>query len=175
MSHREFTIVAPDTRMTVLVPALSLVAALVAVAFAARTQPLLWAVMPPVALVVGFAAWGTTHNRISIDGRTLRVVAGLHRHRVDIEALDLDAARVLDLRREPALRPIIKAFGTSMPGYQAGHFRLRNRSRAFLLVTDRAKTLLLPERTGRTLLLTPERPQALLEALRAVAERGTRR
>ena len=62
-----------------------------------------------------------------------------------------------------------------MPGYQAGHFRLRDRSRAFLLVTDRAKALLLPERGGRTLLLSAERPQTLLEALRAVAERGTRR
>lgn len=175
MSNREFVLVSPDTRMTVLLPALGLIAAFVAVAFAARTQPLLWATMPPVAIVVGLAAWGTTHNRIAIEGRTLRVVAGLHRHRVDIDALDLDAARIVDLRREPTLRPIIKSFGTSMPGYQAGYFRLRDRSRAFLLVTDRAKTLLLPERSGRMLLLSPERPQALLEALRAVAERGTRR
>jgi len=175
MSQRDFAVVAPDSRMTVLLPALSLVAAVIGVAFAARTQPLLWAVMPPIALVVGFAAWGTTHNRIAIEGRTLRVVAGLYRHAVAVDALDLDAARIVDLRNEPALRPIIKAFGTSMPGYQAGHFRLRNRSRAFLLVTDRAKTLLLPERSGRTLLLSPERPQALLDALRAMAERDTRR
>ena len=52
---------------------------------------------------------------------------------------------------------------------------LRDRGKAFLLVTQRTKVLVLPERSGRRLLLSLERPQALLDALRAVTERPGRR
>ena len=58
--------------------------------------------------------------------------------------------------------------GTSMPGYRAGHFRLRDRRRAFVLVTRREKLLALPERNGRMLLLSLKQPQALLDALGAI-------
>ena len=75
----------------------------------------------------------------------------------------------------PTLRPLLNTFGTAMPGYSAGHFRLRDRSRGFLLLTDRRKVLALPERGGRTLLLSLERPQALLDALQAVAAPASRR
>jgi uncharacterized membrane protein len=175
MSQREFAVVAPDLRLILLLPAIGVIGAVVAVAIAGRTKPVLWGAIPVVAVAVGVAAWSALRNRIAIEDGTLRISAGLHRHRIAVDALDLAAARIVDLRQQPTLRPWLKTFGTSMPGYQAGHFRLRDRSRAFLLVTDRTKTLVLPERTGRTLLLTPECPQALLEALRAVAERGTRR
>lgn len=175
MSDREFAVVAPDLRLILLLPAIGMVAAVVAIAFAGRAAPALWATIPVAAIAIGLPAWAMTRNRIAIEDRTLRIRAGLHRHRIDVDALDLDAARIVDLRREPTLRPRLKTFGTAMPGYRAGHFRLRDRSRAFLLVTDPGKTLALRERGGRLLLLSPERPQALLEALRAVAERGTRR
>lgn len=180
MSHREFTVVAPDLRVILLLPVIGLVAATVGIAVIVRSQPapwnpLMWSAIPLVALALGFAAWSTLRNRIAIDDGTLRISAGLHRHKVAVDALDLDAARIVDLGQQPALRPWLKTFGSSMPGYQAGHFRLRDRSRAFVLVTDRAKTLVLPERGGRTLLLSAERPQALLEALRAVATRGPQR
>ena len=56
----------------------------------------------------------------------------------------------------------------SLPGYQAGHFRLRAKlGKAFCLVTDTRRVLWLPMRDGKQqLLLSLERPQALLDALR---------
>ena len=43
------------------------------------------------------------------------------------------------------------------------------------MVTDRTKVLALPQRSGRMLLLSLERPQALLDALQAMAEPRARR
>jgi hypothetical protein len=88
------------------------------------------------------------------------------RVRVPAAALDLDAARVIELDRERELRPVFRLFGTSLPGFHAGWFRLRDKARAFLLVTDRHRVLLLPRREAGPLLLSAERPEALLEALR---------
>jgi len=57
----------------------------------------------------------------------------------------------------------------SMPGFHAGHFRLRGDfGKAFCLLTQRDRVLWLPLRDGKQqFLLSLERPQALLDALRA--------
>jgi hypothetical protein len=45
--------------------------------------------------------------------------------------LDLATARVVDLRERSEWKPSIKLFGTRVPGLKMGHFRLRDRSRAW--------------------------------------------
>ena len=175
MSIREFNIVAPDPRGVLLVAGIAIAAACVPLALLAREQPALWAAAIAIAVSLAALFWSTSRNRVALDGATLRIRAGLHRHAVEVAALDVDAARIVDLAGEPALKPMLKTFGTAMPGYQAGHFRLRDRGRAFLLVTARTKVLVLSERSGRRLLLSLERPQALLDALRAAAGRPGRR
>jgi hypothetical protein len=173
--HREFAVVPPDLRLMILLPVLSVVFVLVGLSFAAREEPRIWLVAIPVVLIVGLLNWSIKRRRVMIDGDRLRIAAAMHTATVRVAELDLDAARVIDLAETTALRPRFKTFGASMPGFHAGHFRLRDRSRAFLLLTDRRKVLALPERGGRMLLLSLEKPQALLDALHAVATNGARR
>ena len=54
----------------------------------------------------------------------------------------------------------------SLASSRGGHYLLRDRTRAFLLLT-RGRTLVLPRRDGKRVLLTLEQPQALLDALHA--------
>lgn len=173
--RREFSIVPPDLRLVIPLPAISLLAALAGLGFAARERPQVWLFAIPVALAIVLIAWGVQRRRAVLDGDLLTITAGFNSARVRVAELELAAARIVDLADAPKLRPLLKTFGTAMPGYSAGHFRLRDRSRGFLLLTDRRKVLALPERSGRTLLLSLERPQALLDALRAVAAPGSRR
>ena len=112
---------------------------------------------------------GYVRRSVRLEDGELKISAGMHAHRVAIGAIDLAGARIVDLAEHKALRPIFKSFGTSLPGYYAGHFRLRDRSKAFVLVTDRTRVLVLPERSGRKLLLSLRHPQALLDALSAQA------
>ena len=99
----------------------------------------------------------------------LHVVAGLFSQRVPVDRIDLGRARILNLEERTELRPAIKTFGMSLPGYQAGHFRLRaDLGKAFCLVTDRRRVLWLPQGGGKDqTLLSLEQPQALLDALRS--------
>lgn len=173
--RREFAIPPPDPRLLMIAPALGLVAALVGIGLAAREEPRVWLALIPVVFAIALLNWSVRRRRVILEDDTLRIAGGLNSAAVAVDRLDLDAARVLDLREANALAPSWKTFGTSMPGFRAGHFRLRNRGRAFVLLTDTQRVLALPERGGRTLLLSLERPQALLDALRDVAERGRRR
>jgi hypothetical protein len=134
-----------------------------------HADPVPWWLVPPFAaalIVVGPLVW-LLHRRISIEGGKLVVAAGISVRRVAIADLALDKARILDLDEHVEFRPMLKLFGGGLPGYKTGHYLLRNRKRAFCLLTRHERVLVLPQRDGRFVLLSPEKPQALLDALRA--------
>ena len=110
------------------------------------------------------------HRDIRLEGDKLVVAAAiLFVRKVPVGELALDQARVLDLAEHTGYKPMLQLGGFSFPGFNAGRYLLRNRSRAFCLLTSRRKALLLPRRDGRLLLLSPEKPHDLLDALRAAA------
>lgn len=131
----------------------------------------------PLLLVVavGIPLLALLRRRIRIDGRELCVAATVYTRRTPIDALDLDHARIVDLAERTELKPMLKTNGFNLPFFQAGHYRLRNRAKAFCLLTGRERVLVLPQRDGRFILLSPEKPQVLLDALRRLAEAAPRR
>lgn len=173
--RREFAVPPPDLRWLILMPALGLIAGLVGIAFGAREEPRLWLMTIPMTLLVLLMSLLVRRRRVTLEHDSLRIRGSMHGRTLRVAELDLAAARIIDLAEATALRPLFKTFGTSMPGFHAGHFRLRDRSRAFVLITDRSKVLMLLERGGRRLLLSLEKPRALLDALQAVAGQSPRR
>lgn len=173
--RREFNIVPPDLRLLLPLLVLSLTLGMVGIGFAAREAPSAWYTAIVLVLIGALIVWSVRRRQVVLDGGLLTVNAGFNTLRVRTADLDIAAARVVDLANQPTLKPLLRTFGTAMPGYRAGHFRLRDFSRSFLLVTDSTKVLALPERGGRMLLLSLERPQALLDALGTVAEARARR
>lgn len=121
-----------------------------------------------VAAVATLTFWGLGRRGVELDARQLRVKAAMFNHHVDAGDLDMDRARIVDLDERTELKPILRMFGMALPGFQAGWFLLRDRSRAFCLLTSRRRVLWLPMRTGKSFLLSIERPDALLDALRQV-------
>jgi hypothetical protein len=156
--------------------------ALVALAFLLRHDALLrsnptnpvppWLVMFfGVALAVVGPFILLQYRRIRIvDGRLAIMAAGFFTHRIAPSELDLDKARIVDLNERTELKPALRLFGFGLPGFRAGHYLLRNRSRAFCLLTDFERVLVLPRRDGKkTVLLSPLQPQVLLSHLRELA------
>jgi hypothetical protein len=122
--------------------------------------------------LTGLAIAAAVHGReVVVHGGRLRVRRWpLPRH-FALAALDLAAARVADLQGEPGLRPMVKLFGSRMPGLSSGWFLTRGRKRAYVLSTTGRCYAALPLRDGRLLLLGVEQPEALIEALRDEAGR----
>ena len=130
-----------------------------------------------VALALGLSLLAMKRRSVSLAGRVLDVRAALFRERTPIADIDLERARVVDLAERMDLRPAVKTMGMSLPGFNAGRFRLRGKLvKAFCLITDRSRVLWLPLHNGKDqLLLSVERPQDLLEALRASMDDSARR
>lgn len=132
-----------------------------------------WSLAVIVLMGIGLG-WAFFRRRVELAGNVLDVRSTLYRRRTPVADLLLDQAEVVDLSRDRRYGIRFKTNGYSMPGFYSGHFRLQGGGKGFALVTDRARTLVIPVRGGITLLLSLERPQALLEALRKVAATAPR-
>ena len=144
------------------------VAIVIAAAFGSR-QPMpgsALAALSVVLLLMLAALALLKRRRIALEDGVLVVAATFYTRKTAVTALDLAQARIASLDEHTEFRPGMKTNGYALPGFQAGHFRLRNRAKAFCLLTTQQRVLILPQRDGAFLLLSPERPQALLDALR---------
>ena len=155
---------------------LAIGASVAAMTMASDTPPLAaWLVVPFVLLVGGVLALALRRRALVLDNRELQVRATFYTKKLAVESIDLDKARVVSLEEHTELAPTLKTNGFSLPGFKAGHFRLRNLNKAFCLVTDRTRVLTLPLRDGSLVLVSPARPVDLLARLRELAAPSPRR
>jgi hypothetical protein len=119
--------------------------------------------------VLALLAWFAASSKdvaLVVEPGALVIRGGPYGRRLPLAELDLERARAVDLTRERDLQPRWKTNGASLPGLQQGWFRLRNKSKALLFVTDRTRVLHVPTTRGWDLEVSVEDPGALLAALR---------
>jgi hypothetical protein len=171
-SPQTFEVTPPSSTAALLLVLLVGVLPLTIIGVLAMRQHALTHVLPalvilPIMLVL-MMRW-MKRRSVTLTSATLEVRAAMYKKCVAVAELDLEKARIVNLHERTELRPWLKTNGMSTPGFDAGHFRLREHfGKAFCLLTDRTRVLWLPLRDGKSqLLLSLERPQALLDALRA--------
>jgi hypothetical protein len=137
-----------------------------------RTPHELGFTVPFLAVLTAVLSAMFFRRRIRLQDHQLEVVSTFYRKRVPVQDIVLERARVVDLAEHGSLKPTIKTNGYGLPGFQSGHYRMRDRSKAFCLLTDSSRVLYLPLRDGSGLVISPENPRALLTALQALAAPG---
>jgi hypothetical protein len=171
MSTQEFDIPPPGKFVMVFLLVIGLVSPLLIVAsilLAAREQRMVLMVLPAAIifpLIAGVIGWSILKRKIRLQDKAL-LTGVFGWRRVPVSDLRLDAAAVIDLQQHRDLQPTFKLAGTSMPGYRSGWFWLRDKRRAYVVLTDWRRVLALPKRDGGIILLSLQRPEALLDALR---------
>ncbi len=134
-----------------------------------RSHTELFITLPFLAVLAAALTWAYTRRSIVLHQDTLEVQSTFYRKRVPVSAMRLDEARIVDFAEHGRYKPTIKTNGYGMPGFQSGHYRMADRSKAFCLITDSSRVLHLPLRDGSAVLVSPERPRALLDALKTLA------
>ena len=114
-------------------------------------------------------------HRLTLSADSLEVKTSFYSRLVPLSELKLDEARVIDLDERTEFKPVVKTNGYSVPGFHSGHFRLRNREKAFVAVAGERRALWLPTTRNAGLLLQPQQPDALLNRLRELATNPLRR
>lgn len=147
----------------------------------------LFAGKPPV--TGAFASWGPLlvlplitaaltlayrRRHLHLDRQQLKIASTLYSKQVPISSMRLDRARVVNFDENPDFKPALKTNGFQMPGFRAGHFRMKDGSKGFCLITDNRRVLVLPLRDGSSVLISPQQPRALLDELKQLADTGAR-
>lgn len=107
---------------------------------------------------------------VSPEGLRLRGEL-LYRKWIPAGSLRGQAARVVDLARERDLAPRGRTFGTGLPGYGGGWFRLQGGEKALIYVTTRERVVYIPTTEGYSVLLSVDDPERMVARLREISPR----
>ena len=127
------------------------------------------ALLVSLLLAFGYFAYASRATRFELSASGLAIRRTAYGRKLPWSSLDVERARVVDLRSTPELQPTRRTNGIGLPGYQAGWFRLRERGRGLLFVTDPSRVVEVPTREGYTLLLSVREPEAFVDAIRKAA------
>lgn len=136
----------------------------------AAISPLLFALL----LLFAFFVYSSRATRFELIAEGLAIRRTLYGRTIAWSSLEVEQARIVNLRDSYDLQPTLRTNGLGLPGYQAGWFRLRREGKGLLFVTDPSRVVALPTREGFTLLLSVRDPAGFAEALRRAAARPPR-
>jgi hypothetical protein len=119
----------------------------------------------PTLIGLGLTASGLNTPRLEITDAGLRLSGEFYGRFIPVSELNLEQSRLVDLTHEPNLAPTLRTFGTGLPGYSTGWFRLRNGTKALLYLTNRKQAVYVPTTAGYSVLVSPKDPAGFLARL----------
>jgi hypothetical protein len=115
---------------------------------------------------------GSQSATFELSGAGLRLRGDFYGREIPAAQLRGAGARVVNLQQESGLLPKSRRFGTGMPGYSAGWFRLANGEKALVYLTRRERVVYVPTTNDYSLLLSVDRPDEFVLQLRHVAPKS---
>jgi len=106
---------------------------------------------------------------LSIEQGKLNIRASFYKQQIELKALNLVEAKVVNLTSQVQYKPGWKTNGIGLWFANLGWYKLKNGDKAFVVQTT-SEVLLLPTKKGFKLLLSVDSPQVLLEKLKQVQQ-----
>jgi Bacterial PH domain len=139
------------------------------------TNTVTWIMVAVTALMGGLAllftyfalTMGKASFEVSSEG--LRLRGDLYGRLIPAQSLQVEQAQIVNLNHDASHQLKLRTMGTSVPGHQAGWFRLNNGEKALVYLTDRSRVVYLPTRNGYSVMLSTPQPEAFLAALQRIA------
>ncbi|WP_089941605.1 PH domain-containing protein [Candidatus Entotheonella palauensis] len=119
-----------------------------------------------VLMALVYTAYASQHARVEIKRDRIKLVGDFWGREIPFNQLDISDARILDLSRHSAYAPKRRTFGTGLPGYASGWFRLHSGEKALIYLTTRRHVVYLPTFAGYVLLLSVEKPAEFIATLK---------
>ena len=116
-------------------------------------------------VLFGSMIYSSRYAQFIVSSEGLQLRGDVYGRTIAARDLIVEEAEQVNLRHKGPYSPKWRTFGTGLPGYLAGWFKLRNGEKALLYVTDTSSVVRIPTRNGYQVLLSVEDPHRFLEAL----------
>ncbi len=101
--------------------------------------------------------WVTLGSRsVAVGPQRIEVSGALYSNELPLDAVDRAGVRVVDLDQAPELALSGKSNGLGLPGLKEGWFELANGKRAFVMLTDTSRVVVVPSSREWLLLSVPD-------------------
>ena len=107
-----------------------------------------------LAIIFLFFGYSARNGEVILNENGLTIKSFLYGRTLAKEVFIRDNILKLDLRNLQSVVPMSKRNGIGLPGYQAGWFRLANKEKALLFVTDKSRVVYLPTNMGYSVILS---------------------
>lgn len=118
-----------------------------------------------ILMALMYTAYSSRHSRVEMDSERIKLVGDFWGREIPLKLLNVPAARILDISGNTEYTPKRRTFGTGLPGYASGWFRLRGGDKALVYLTERRHVVYLPTLDGYSLLLSVEEPERFIATL----------
>jgi hypothetical protein len=94
------------------------------------------------------------HAQFTVSDQGLRISPGLYGRFIPKEEINTDGVSVINLNITPEYKLKWRTNGASLPGYAAGWFKLENKEKALVFVTDRSSVVYIPTTANYSVMLS---------------------
>ena len=115
-------------------------------------------ILAAVFMALAYTAYSSQKSRVELDNGRIRLVGDFWGREIPLERLNVSDARILDLGKNTEHAPRRRTFGTGLPGYASGWFKLRNGEKALVYLSRRTDVAYVPTTEGYSLLLSVNNP-----------------
>jgi hypothetical protein len=110
--------------------------------------------------------WQSRHTLFIFTGQGLRIRSGLYGRTIPREKIAVGGVKVINLDIEKEYRPQWRLNGAGLPGYSAGWFKLKNKEKALLFVTNTSRVVYIPTLDNYAVLLSVREAEEFAGAIR---------
>lgn len=108
-------------------------------------------------LLLGFFAfmgYSIMNTKFEVSDQGLNINGGIYGRFIPKADIASENIKTIDLTTYSEYQPRLRTNGIGLPGYAEGWFRLKNKEKALLFVTDRANVFYIPTNRGYSVLLS---------------------
>ena len=141
--------------------------------FPASSGPLIfaWALsifLVAIVAVFVFIAYSAGHATFTVTEDALRIRASFYGRTIPRSEIVADGVKVIDLNIESGYRPKSRTNGIGLPGYAEGWFKLADKEKALLFVTDRSRVVYIPTTDNYSVLLSVREAEEFAASVRSL-------
>ena len=118
-----------------------------------------------VLIALAYTAYSSRNSRVEIGNDRIRLVGDFWGREIPFQLINIADARILDLHKKSDLAPRRRTFGTGLPGYASGWFKLRNGEKALVYLSRSTDVAYIPTTDGYSLLLSVDNPHMFIDTL----------
>ncbi len=128
-----------------------------------------WTLSVFLVAVIGvfvFISYSARHATFTVTDDALRIRASFYGRTIPRSDIVADGVKVIDLNVDSGYQPRIRTNGIGLPGYAEGWFKLADKEKALLFLTDRSRVVYIPTTDNYSVLLSVREAEEFADLLR---------